>query len=934
MNTQNRPRSMRRFASRLAAAGALFSAACSSSVDPAGNSTAPPATFSNKNLNVGMFCGVDFTGVPITSRRAAGALIPGNHDTSDRSIVFVAFATEADAGVVDREGPVEGNATFDVFVAAVSDQDVNRNAFAQSLAGKVRHPRCITCHSIAALGNTPFMNNGGGSTHPIDLTAVDVTNAAECSACHDDVTPPNIDAKTAHWKAPAASFNMIGETISQLNNRAKNAPGGSQFHFFNDSRVGWALTNGHLPNSQVADDNRDGLAQCEDFDRVRRTVPGGQAEFLKQILAWQHGGFVADNSDAVKDVVLASQHLVGGVPMSGDGASFSPSLTYVPNDNFDPDQPAAHAAGTLFVAFTTEATNLVSGFTTNTRDIVRVSIEVWVDRNPVSGSFSPGDVNLRFVSTGNVLVSESATNPGFGGNDSSDGSSINADGTLVAYHSRANDVASPFIPFFATTENVFVRKIGAAGFSQLASHSTAGATNGADDNSDLPSLSADGTAVAFQSAADNLVAGDTNGAFDVFYVRIDSATGTPTGPLARASLTNGTGQGTGGNSGSPSIAVDGNGDVLVAFQSEKTNLVTPVPIAPVNVFLRRTATSETFLLSQIHDAGGVGVLGNGSSRAPVINDAGTAVVFETDADNLDELRPVDENHATDIVRADLTALLAGTGFARLHRLSVTSDGADAIAGSMPGTTPSSTGVSFGAFRGPKASAYGSGFAVFGTAADNLGAADTDGTMLVFARETVTADPPGVAPSVTFTGDVTSGFEPLIVTFTAVDANATATGWCWDFGDGSIPDQSFLQQNPVHSFLAAGTYTVSVTAHWAGGGVTTKNVNYITVNPPFVPPTWTQVYVFIANNGCTACHFPAGSAFPMQTKNTAFNNLVSIGANCTIGAATLRVAPSDSVNSMLIRRISGNTACGNQMGTLTGQQITDLAAWIDDGAPNN
>ena len=916
---------------------ALLTGACTSSVDPAPISTTPPVNFSNANLNVGFFPGVDFSANPIGERAAAGAVIQGSHDSPDRSVVFMAFTTAADASTLAFERPLEGNGATDVFVAAIVDQDVNFNAFSYSLAGKMRSPRCVTCHSVASTGNTPFVN-GGGSIHPLDLTTVDVTDPTNCADCHNSSDAPSLAASTPDWKAPDASFDFKGMTLYELNDRARIPPDGSTFHFFDDQRVSWALSNGHLPSDQVADDNRNGIAECEDYDRVLRTVPGGENQFLTQVLAWSHGGFVADTSRALKDVVLASQVDLGLGGQSGNAASSAPSLTYVANPAFDHDQPWEQAAGFLYVAFATDATDLVPGFVQSHRDVVRVTIEVWMDRDPRTGAYSPNDLDLRFQDSGTVLASDSAISPGLGGNADSRAPSINADGSLIAYESLATDLGTFFEGNTAGQADVFVRKIGGSGFSRLVSRSAGSATQGAaGGSSSRPAISADGTAIAFESLATNIVAPDTNARADIFFVRIDAATGDTLGAGSRASVATGGTQGIGGDSRNASIAVDAAGDVIVAFESDKTNLGLPAPLAVTNVYLHRPAVLETDRLSQVYDAAATATVGNGDSRAPRLDDAGTAVVFETDANNLDELRPVDVNHATDIVRADLSAWLAGTGFPRLHRLSLTANGTDADAGSKPGTQPSSTAAAFGVFRGPKASVYGSGFVVFTTAADNLGAADTDGTMIVFARETVSADPVGIAPVLSFQADVTSGFLPLAVNFTSSDAQGSATSWCWDFGDGSLPSKNSLGQNPAlpHLYTTAGTYTVTLTARWDGGAVTTRRSAYIRVDPPVVPPTWSQVYLILAAN-CTSCHGnpPTGGApFSMATQTLAYNEMVNIPSVNLPCAGVDRVEPFDSAQSVLINRISG-TSCGPMMGNLSADDVSALAAWIDDGAQNN
>ena len=65
-----------------------------------------------------------------------------------------------------------------------------------------------------------------------------------------------------------------------------------------------------------------------------------------------------------------------------------------------------------------------------------------------------------------------------------------------------------------------------------------------------------------------------------------------------------------------------------------------------------------------------------------------------------------------------------------------------------------------------------------------------------------------------------------MTFTD-ESSGAPTGWSWTFGDGGTS----TAQNPSHTYNAAGTYTVSLTASNAhGSDIQTKN-GYITVTEP-------------------------------------------------------------------------------------------------------
>ena len=86
----------------------------------------------------------------------------------------------------------------------------------------------------------------------------------------------------------------------------------------------------------------------------------------------------------------------------------------------------------------------------------------------------------------------------------------------------------------------------------------------------------------------------------------------------------------------------------------------------------------------------------------------------------------------------------------------------------------------------------------------------------------------VAPTADFAGAPVSGEYPLNVSFTDL-SSGDPTGWSWTFGDGGTS----TAQNPSHTYSAAGTYTVSLTASNAQGNDTATKTNYITVTEPGV-----------------------------------------------------------------------------------------------------
>ena len=78
------------------------------------------------------------------------------------------------------------------------------------------------------------------------------------------------------------------------------------------------------------------------------------------------------------------------------------------------------------------------------------------------------------------------------------------------------------------------------------------------------------------------------------------------------------------------------------------------------------------------------------------------------------------------------------------------------------------------------------------------------------------------PIANFTANTTSGAIPLGINFTDTSTNSP-TSWLWDFGDGNTS----ISNNPNHTYLSGGTYTVKLTATNAAGSNQIIRTNYIT-----------------------------------------------------------------------------------------------------------
>jgi Tol biopolymer transport system component len=180
----------------------------------------------------------------------------------------------------------------------------------------------------------------------------------------------------------------------------------------------------------------------------------------------------------------------------------------------------------------------------------------------------------RWDRLNDTTVLVSRTSNGAGGNGASLDPSISRDGSVVAFSSTATNFGDPF----PSGLQVYVRDLRirpGAGLTSLNSDEVA-----ANDRSFTPSISADGRYVAFESEADNLVPDDTNETSDVF-VR-DRHQGT----TVRVSLSaTGAQPEQDGHSFDPAVTADG---TQVVFSSTAENLVpdgnlaTDVFIGPAN----------------------------------------------------------------------------------------------------------------------------------------------------------------------------------------------------------------------------------------------------------------------------------------------------------------------------------------------------------------
>jgi C1A family cysteine protease len=81
------------------------------------------------------------------------------------------------------------------------------------------------------------------------------------------------------------------------------------------------------------------------------------------------------------------------------------------------------------------------------------------------------------------------------------------------------------------------------------------------------------------------------------------------------------------------------------------------------------------------------------------------------------------------------------------------------------------------------------------------------------------------PTAAFSANVVFGHVPLTVEFTD-NSSGSPTAWNWSFGDGNSTNSTM--QNPIHTYLSGGRYTVSLTASNLGRSNTTTKTKYISI----------------------------------------------------------------------------------------------------------
>lgn len=355
--------------------------------------------------------------------------------------------------------------------------------------------------------------------------------------------------------------------------------------------------------------------------------------------------FLRDREDGI--TVLLSQTPDGAV---GGGDSTEPSIS----------------ADARLVAFTSAAPDLIVADDngrndvfvrdTITRETIRVSVAAaGGDANGDSGdpAIAAGGGAVAFSSAADNLVDAdtnaavdvfvhdlasgeteliSAGAAGQGADGPSREPALSGDGDRVVFTSEATDLVASDGNGLA---DVYLYRRGSAAMQRLSQVIGGDDANGASSG---PAISADGSTVAFVSAADNLVSGDGNGVDDIFVVEVVG------GAISRVSVAS-DGTESDGASRRPALSADGR---YVLFDSEATNLMPGDDNGAIDAFVHDRETGQTQWVSR--DL--LGGLPSTDSDGAALSGDGGLVAFKTAA----ALWPNDYNGLLDVYAFERGAL--------------------------------------------------------------------------------------------------------------------------------------------------------------------------------------------------------------------------------------------------------------------------------------
>jgi len=209
----------------------------------------------------------------------------------------------------------------------------------------------------------------------------------------------------------------------------------------------------------------------------------------------------------------------------------------------------------------------------------------------------------------------------------------------------------------------------------------------------------------------------------------------------------------------------------------------------------------------------------------------------------------------------------------------------------------------------------------------------------------TLPPPDVAQ---FTNNTVCVGDSTVFTDFSTAGFGFVTEWYWDFGDGSPIDST---QNPVHTYSAAGTYSVSLVIHTTYSCIPDSTVQLVIVNPLPVPLFAAPIVCFTNQTNFTDLSTTAtgtltqwswnfgdgntsGSQSPGYTYSTPGTFTVTLIVTNSFGCIdtfqqTVVVNPLPIANFSSTTVCLGNQTCFSDSTTISSGSITGWGWNFDD-----
>ncbi len=612
-----------------------------------------------------------------------------------------------------------------------------------------------------------------------------------------------------------------------------------------------------------------------------------------------HVAFICDSTDLVTTptVTVVGQLYVRNL-ISGTTTLASVNAAGADGGNGASSNPVLSADGTR-AAFVSDASDLVATDSNSSTDVFLY--------DETAGTTTLISINGAGTDTGNAQ----SVVP-----------SISADGTMVAFSSGASDLGTVDT---GISSDIFVRNV-TAGTTTLVSVNSAG-TNGGNNGSQHPVISADGTHVAFSSLATNLVAGFTDGnipaAADVFLRDLGAGTTTLVSINSANTAT--------GNDESerPLISEDGN---RVAFVSRASNLTATADGNGVrDVFLRDVGLGTTSLVS-VNAAG----TSSGNFISGPVTLAGTFLALSADgsrvafASDANDLVATDTNATSDIFLRDLTL------------------GTTTLISTNSAGTDSGNGTS----RAPQLSADGATVVFQSTATDLVTQADGNTSEDVFgfgaplAQPDISIDDVVVAEGnagttvATFTVSLSAASASTVTVDFMTNGVTATSGTDFVAGSGTVTFMPTDVSEPVTITVNADTldeldetFTVDLSNVTNATIFDSQGVGTITDDDPTPTLSISDVTIVEGNSGTSNASFAVGlsaaSGLPVSVDFTTLDGSATQPGDYTLTTGTL-VIPAMTVSAPILVPIVGDMTVEPDE-TFTVSLSTPVNATIADGS---